>query len=158
MVSDMAAWERRQARFLAGVRMPPPSTGSRVLGRALRDARTSTGTTTHAAQVMSDPDTDGRVQVLIGGMAKTATLGATARAVTAGDRVTVVKTAGEWVITGSVTWRVAPTAARVNATPVNYSTNTDTMADLTRQRLNDTTAKIDALYAAVKAARIVKEP
>ena len=150
------------SRMLDGMRMPTPTWGSRELGRALRAARSAGGSRTHTAQVMTDPDAEGVVSVLVGGETKSATLGASAREVRAGVRASVVKVGGEWVITSTSSgWRAPALVANPGAVVVDSSggSNACTRAHMVyRALVEEVLPRLSDQYGAVEAARIVKEP
>lgn len=143
-----------------GLRMPLPRRGARRAGRALREARQATGSRVHTAQVMTAPDEQGLVTVLVGGATKSATLGASARQVAAGDRASVVKTGGEWVITGTSTWRAAPQVADPGAVIISSAgaPTACTRANYLYDALvNEVLPRLSEQYGAVESARIVRE-
>ena len=142
-------------RTVEGLDMPEEVYGQRALARRVGPARSPRS---HAGVVTSGMDEHGQVMVLIGGFEqRPATLGVGVRSVAVGDRVSVVKDGGRWVVAGAWTPRGASTVPATSTTPITGTPENPGTVDAMRVRLNSLLLTVDALRSQMVTDNIVRE-
>lgn len=135
--------------------VPDPVVGRDLLHLARRGA---TGERVREAVVRVAPDPATGVAVVdLAGQETPVHVGSSMRALSVGERVSVVRTGASWVVVASRGWVPPPSLARTGTGLAEVSTDACTQAIRVRNRLNDMIPRIDALYGALYEQRLAKE-
>lgn len=135
--------------------MPEP-----VVGRTLAHLARGRGRSgqVREAVVRQVPDEVSGVAVVdLAGQETPVRVGSSMRSLAVGDRVSVTRTGGTWVVVASRGWVAPPSLARTGTDTVQSSSDAYTMATRVRARLNEMIPRIDALYDALYEQRLAKE-